>query len=431
MGVSTHRNSKHGPGSAASVPSRASVNAWRAAALICFAIAVFLAGYNVVLRQANARISASAVAVKEETRLVSEATTLPNWGRLETERILLERPDALLRNVEGYYQTYPWVFSNISKEELRKLFAEAGLAEKQHQWLGNPENWHQLDAGYAIQPPHELVLEMPPPARAHIYTQLAHHPRNPFINDPFFLPATHTNIWFEQTSLSPATIKLVQKLLYRRHSQVFFSDLATVGRQIPESERLPLLKLLSRTPAVRAFVRIEPHDDLSSLVAYWANGGNAQALRSLLESLERKPNNGRLDVAYLLPAFARDRLFTYPDPDADRNALVTDCFWTALNFHRRTPENRFLDTAYRLEHLAAEYDVVEGPRTLGDLLVFYDRAGTAIHACVQVADDVVFTKNGSAPFAPWVLMKLSDMKAYYTTDHVPRMVVYRARRPIS
>ncbi len=362
---------------------------------------------------------------------MSESTTLPTWGRLETERILLERPDALLRNVEGYYQAYPWVFSNISKEELQKLFAEAGLAEEQHQWLGNPKNWHQLDAGYAILPPHELVLEMPPPVRAHIYTQLAHHPGNPFINDPFFLPATHTHIWFEQTSLSPATITLVQKLLYHRHGQVFFSDLATVGRQIPESERLPLLKLLSRTPAVRAFIRIEPHDDLSSLVAYWANGGNAQALRSLLESLERKPNTGRLDVAYLLPAFARDRLFTYPDPDADRNALVTDCFWTALNYSRRTPENRFLDTAYRLEHLAAEYDVVEGARALGDLLVFYDRAGTAIHACVQVADDVVFTKNGSAPFAPWILMKFADMLAYYTTDQAPRMVVYRARRSIS
>jgi hypothetical protein len=405
--------------------------AWRAAALVCFAIAILLAGYNVRLRQATARISVPVGQVSETAVSASKPTSLPAWGRLEIERIVLERPDTLLRNVEGYYQAYPWMFSNISKEELRKLFAGAGLSVEQHQWLGNPENWHQVGAGYAIQPPHELLLELPTMARAHIYTHLAYHPGNPFINDPFFLPATHTNLWFEQTSLSPATIQLVQKLLYRRHDHVLFSDLAAVGRQIPEPERLPLLKLLSRTPAVRAFVRIETHDDLSSLVAYWGNGGNAQALRSLLESLERKPDNGRLDVAYLLPAFARDRLFTYPDPDADRNALVTDCFWTALNFHRRTPENRFLDPAYRLDHLAAEYDVVEGPRALGDLLVFYDRAGTAIHACIQVADDVVFTKNGSAPFAPWVLMKSADMLAYYTTDHAPRMVVYRARRPIS
>lgn len=426
-----HPDSNHGPGSATSASLRASVNAWRAAALICLAIAVLLAGYNVVLRQATTRVSAPAVGIKGEAQSVGNETILPAWGRLETERILLERPDALLRNVEGYYHAYPWMFPNISKEQIRKLFAEAGLSEEQHQWLGKPDNWQKLDQGYAIAPPPQLVLELAPKARAHIYARLAHHPGNPFINDPFFLPATHTNVWFEQTSLSPTTIKLIQKLLYRRHGQVCFSDLATVGRQIPEPERLPLLKVLSRTPAVRAFVRIESQDDLSSLVTYWGKGGNAQELRPLLESLERRPTNGRLDVAYLLPAFARDRLFTYPDPDTDPAATIADCFWTALNFHRRTPESRFLEPAYRLQHLADEYEVVEGDLALGDILVFYDRAGTAIHACVQVAGDVVFTKNGSAAFSPWILMKLPDMKAYYTTDHAPRLVVYRARRPIS
>lgn len=424
-------DSNQADGAAPGVPPRAALYAWRAAALGCFAIAVLLATYNVRLRKANARISSPVVHVEETAGSADHSTSLPAWGRLETERIVLERPDTLLRNVEGYYQTYPWMFFHVSESELGKLFQEAGLPKEQHDWLGNPENWHQLDGGYAILPPHELVLEMPSTARAHIYTHLARHPGNPFINDPFFLPATHTNIWFEQTSLSSATVQLVQRLLYPRHGHVCFSDLAAVGRRIPEHERLPLLKMLSRTPAVRAFVRIESQDDVSPLVAYWGNGGNARRLRPLLESLERNPGGGRLDLVHLLPTFVQDRLFTFPDPDSDPAANITDCFWTALNFARRTPEDRFLDTAYRLQHLAAEYEVVNGERALGDILVFYDRVGTAIHACVQVADDVVFTKNGAAAFSPWILMQLPDMMAYYTTDRALRMVVYRARRPTS
>ncbi len=419
----------HGPGFATSAPSRASVSAWRATVLIGFALAFGLAGYNVGWRKATARTSAPIIAVSE-VHSSGEAAARPVWGRLETERIMLERPDRLLRNVPGYYQTYPWMFANTTKQQLVQLFGEAGLPVEQHAWLGNPDNWHELDAGYAIVPPPELVLELPPQARAHIYSQLARHPGNPFISDPFFLPATHTHIWFEQTSLSPATLQLVQKLSYPRQGQVCFSDLATIGRLIPEPERLPLLKLLSRTPAVRAFVRMESDADLSALVAYWGNSGNAEGLRPLLESLQRKPGNGRLDIAYLLPAFARDRLFTYPNPDTDPAATIVDCFWTAFNFQRHTPESRFLDPAQRGQHLAAEYDVVAGGRTLGDILVFYDRAGTAIHASVQVADDVVFTKNGATAFSPWILMKLSDMKAYYTTDHAPQIVVYRPRRPV-
>jgi hypothetical protein len=70
--------------------------------LVCFAIAVLLTGYNVRLRQASARISVPVGQVSETAVSASKPTSLPAWGRLEIERIVLERPDTLLRNVEGY-----------------------------------------------------------------------------------------------------------------------------------------------------------------------------------------------------------------------------------------------------------------------------------------------------------------------------------------
>jgi hypothetical protein len=53
---------------------------------------------------------------------------------------------------------------------------------------------------------------------------------------------------------------------------------------------------------------------------------------------------------------------------------------------------------------------------LGDLIVFMTGPSDIIHSCVYIADDVVFTKNGSRPSNPWMFMRLEDMKDFYPTE---------------
>jgi hypothetical protein len=58
------------------------------------------------------------------------------------------------------------------------------------------------------------------------------------------------------------------------------------------------------------------------------------------------------------------------------------------------------------------------PYELGDILVFVDKNENALHSCVFVADDIVFTKNGNNLATPWILMTLEDLSKIYTAGGI-------------
>jgi hypothetical protein len=49
----------------------------------------------------------------------------------------------------------------------------------------------------------------------------------------------------------------------------------------------------------------------------------------------------------------------------------------------------------------------------------------AAHMCVYIAADVVYTKNGVDPKQPWVLMRMKDLLALYTSDQPQQWRVFR------
>jgi len=74
----------------------------------------------------------------------------------------------------------------------------------------------------------------------------------------------------------------------------------------------------------------------------------------------------------------------------------------------------------------AEYvETLEPPR-FGDAVLLLENRRPA-HACVYIADDVVFTKNGVNYHQPWVLMKLNDLLPRYASDRPMSIVVLRRR----
>ena len=61
------------------------------------------------------------------------------------------------------------------------------------------------------------------------------------------------------------------------------------------------------------------------------------------------------------------------------------------------------------------------------MVLILNGQGNAIHSAVYIAEDIVFTKNGNNFSQPWMLMRLKDLLARYTTDAPPKMLVYRNR----
>jgi hypothetical protein len=67
---------------------------------------------------------------------------------------------------------------------------------------------------------------------------------------------------------------------------------------------------------------------------------------------------------------------------------------------------------------------------LGDLACFVGTTGEIVHTCVHIAADVVFTKNGQTPMAPWLLMRLGDVISIYDSGKSGSIQWYRRRADV-
>jgi len=152
-----------------------------------------------------------------------------------------------------------------------------------------------------------------------------------------------------------------------------------------------------------------------------------KAMQPLLDSVAHLPGGSSISVSYFFPEFARMRLYTYPDLESDPTAVRQDCFWTAMNFMNEHPVTNFMDAAILRKTLSTDFVPVQTNRAFGDLILLLAHGKTAVHMCVYVADEVVFTKNGSHPLEPWLLMKLSDMLPHYTNDTPAQVVAMRRK----
>lgn len=402
---------------------------WRTTAVAALILVVILAVLNWVVRRSP---PAPAAVTENVVGAASTSIATPRlmpWGRLLTESIIMERPDGLFSDPDVYFETgLPWRFGKSPKETVTKLLQEAGLPSAPRAWLLDGANWQLQGDEIVVVPPSELLFNLTADSRACIYSFLAQIPGNRFKNDPFKIATNLAPMWFEDAGVSVETERLIRSLTYRRGPMVCFSDLGLLADRIPTTERRAVLKALSRLPAQRAFLRIEHGDDLGAVANYWAAAGRMPDMLPLLDSLRHSPDGGRVDLAYLLPRFCRERLYTFPDHATQLDAGAVDCFWTALNFFRYPPEQRFIDVASRMGYLRDQYEVHVGEPALGDIMAFYNTKDEPVHACVYIAGDLVFTKNGATVFSPWLLMSYRDMLAYYSVDAEPKMRVLRARK---
>lgn len=349
------------------------------------------------------------------------------WGELQYSRLLIEPPDDFVAANSGTSNRIEWKFVGYSAEALGRLWRTAGLSEAQVAALDAVTDRSQ-PAAISVRPTPEFILQLGAPARAAIYGVLSGFEENPPQYEPFRFRADAAEEWFSNSGLAPETIRLVTPLLYRRGTSLLFSDHDVVLPRIASrTERYRLIKTLARKSTLLLKLRVKPDSDTESLANYWGQGPRSKDLRPFLASVSQRPRGITVDVAHLLPRFARARLYTYPlasdKPDDGRH----DCHWTSLNFFNDPPDEKFTDDLVVKHTLEQTYDRVVGRPTLGDIFVFTRPNGTVIHSCVYVADDIVFTKNGSSAVMPWILMNLSDVIAFYPADPPLTVTAFRRR----
>lgn len=350
------------------------------------------------------------------------------WGELSYNRIVIEPPESLIRAVYSAPRQAVWVFKHYTTEAFAALMDSAALTPEQRQFTANPANYEVIDGDIVLRPPAAFIEGLSPESRAIIYTALSEFPENPDQHDPYRFRADAADEWFRASELPETTVALVKKLLYRRGNSLVFSDQGLVLGRIPSlQERVRLIKTLARKSTLMVKLRIRASSDIEALDNYWGRGQRTKDIQPLLQSLVRDGTGSTIDIIHLLPRLPRSLLYTYPAISEPGSTSYLDCHWTVLNFFNMRPDDRYQQLEAVTAAFLNEYYPVTGQPTFGDIIMFAKPDGSIIHSCVYIAAEIVFTKNGASPNAPWILMSLSDVEAFYPSKEPLDLQYYRLK----
>jgi hypothetical protein len=354
---------------------------------------------------------------------------VPPWGELFVRDIKINPPEEYLAFELQHVNPPAWIFDGQSVVQVRQLMLSSGLTPEQVDHALIPSKVSTSSANTTVVPDNDLVFSLPPQTRARLYHELGRSPENQHMRFPFCFSGAAFEDTFATNKVSAAATAMVKKLMYPRGDLQCFSDYELVLQQFPDKdEQMRVLRALSSQSAVMAGVRIRPETDIEKLLGYWAwpGGIRVKDVQPLLESLKNIPD-GRIGLMYLLPQFVRQRLYTFPMPSRPGDPTM-DCHWSTMNFFNEVPDDRFTDPDYTVKFLETNYYQIAKPTKYGDIILFLDgESNNAIHSAVYLADDIVFTKNGSNMAQPWMLMHLKDLVMKYESDGPGRMLIYRNR----
>ncbi|HSW40653.1 MAG TPA: hypothetical protein VLL97_14305 [Acidobacteriota bacterium] len=354
-------------------------------------------------------------------------TRTGSWGQLALMPIVISPPMELVFTDWGFMRRPTWFFPGADADMVSQALQSAGVSASDAARLGAQARFEPRIRGVILSPETAWVRSLTPETRARIYRVLAGSELNVDQSQAFRFRGTRLEEWLSPDLVSPRIRQIIQPLVYRHGSHMFFSDVSLVQAEINSDDELRRLgKALLQQPTLMAYITITREDDINMLVEYWGRAGRRTEIRPLLESLARSGPNESMDITHLLPPFAQEHLYRYPQlsPAELQKHTVANCLWTALNFFRPEPDDRFMDDATAIRTLREDYYIVESEFQLGDIVAFLDETGNLFHAAVHIADDLVFSKNGTSVLAPWVLMSLDDVKDYYRWHSEDIRLVY-------
>ncbi|MDB6116228.1 MAG: hypothetical protein JWO08_9 [Verrucomicrobiaceae bacterium] len=349
------------------------------------------------------------------------------WGELEVRSLYLEAPDSLVAGLKQPNSTTSWNFPGASEDTLTALFVRAGLPSDMRAQLLNPQHILIHEGVWTLFIDPELLLALTQDQRSVIYRELSASSLNPMHAAPAYVVAENPEDWLSDAHITDEQKKMVRQLLWKDYDMLAFSDVSILlAGAKTDAEIAKVFKFMTRVRSLMVTLKLSPGSDPKPLAEYWtAEGRETECLPLILSATERQ-GMGSIDLTHLLPPMARTYLYTFPTLESGAEGRLPDCQWTALNFFHSTPHDYFLDARLTATHLTEAYETVEGPYRYGDVLEFIDGRGDAQHACVFLADNIVFTKNGEGMIKPWIMMWLADVKKLYQREDC-RVVAYRMK----
>ena len=342
------------------------------------------------------------------------------WGELFTQDISLERPVEYLNDEMKTIQPPVWTFRGRDVAQVKALFLANGLTQQETDKALSPDRVSSRGTDTVFKPGEGFLLSLSPEARAKLYEPMRGLDVNLYLDWPYYYPKVSIESVFADVRLNSDDLALFKKLVYGGKDAWRFTDFETLMGNIPTLERrVAMTASLSRQTAVLARLCIRPDTDIDKVAAYWGHMPNVRFIdvRPMLDALKRLPKGGTVSLLYMLPPFARERLYTYSLPPAPGEP-VRDCHWSTFNFCSVKPDDRFSRPAECLRYIDEHFYKVAQPGVYGDVLLFMYDKDKIKHSAVFLADDLVFTKNGQNYTMPWMIMRIADLRAMYPNSNI-------------
>lgn len=367
------------------------------------------------------------------------------WGRLVLTPITISPPLEYVPRDWGAVQPSAWTFPNMAVDQAADFLLRSGMSREDVATLRAAVRPTLAVNGVSFTPSSEIVRRLTAEARATIYLALARAAvkvdRNvaPINYDQFTayrFHGTSAEDWL--SGVSAATRALVEPYLYTDAGFLFFADIERIRPAIADLEELQrLVKRLLRQQTVLVQLTLNDPSQLDAITEYWGRGGRRTDIRPILESVARFSQASddpglSIDVSHLLPSLARQLLYRYPKVTVadEERPLLANCLWTALNFFNQQADDRYLDVTFALNRLKEDYFLVHDGFQLGDVVVFTDAEGGLVHVAVYLADNLIFSKNGTSALAPWSILPIDQLKGHYAENADTWHATYHRRKDL-
>jgi len=349
------------------------------------------------------------------------------WGELQVRTVYLEPPENILAIVAKPTSVTRWTFEQTTEKGVREIMEKAGLPSAVIGRLLSPTQVVASGNSVVVLPKVEDLLAISQEARSALYAELAKSAANEYQRDPVFIHGGDIEDWLAETEIAKPQQELLRKLLWRRGSALVFSDIQALLALAKNSEEVAaVFRTITRVRSLLVELKLPLKEGRAEFIDYWSAGTLNAERAPFLVAITRRRAPQMIDITQFLPTLARRRVYTFPTAAMGLKGRLPDCHWTSLNSFAEEPKDLYLDSAKASEHLLSGYVAIDPPFKFGDVLCFLDN-GEGLHTCVQVADDIVLTKNGESILAPWTFMSLKDLEEIYRRSANTRVQGYRLK----
>lgn len=282
-----------------------------------------------------------------------------------------------------------------------------------------------------VRPPVSFLDSLPPESHAKIARHLLGHSANPIVRE-FVIERGNYREFTIGLDLPEEIIRFTEERCFLMGRKTLFASTSHALSKLPnESSRFRYLKSLARCRSLMARLVLTPDQDqdLTKIADWWKSGPNRTRALPLLEMAVATRGVSSVDLLHLLPPVPRRLLNTYALEQDLVSANAPDCYWAAMNFFESTASNRYLDDQLARSYYFQElFERVRPPFQFGDVnVIFNPGANQFVHSYITIADDIIYTKNGSGRFFPYVLMRREDMLTRYLDTEDLQTEVYRLK----